>query len=118
MSKYALKIKTEETGTKVISILRKFDPSLSIAEIRKRMQEDDFVVKYDLLHWDVTEEMAGIDRITKFEGLIQSLEDCGATIEIYNGEEPVSKDFFQNSMQMLREISDEVDEDMDREAEL
>ena len=34
------------------------------------------------------------------------------------GEEPVSKDFFQNSMQMLREISDEVDEDMDREAEL
>ena len=47
MSKYALKIKTEETGTKVISILRKFDPSLSIAEIRKRMQEDDFVVKYD-----------------------------------------------------------------------
>ena len=41
MSKYALKIKTEETGTKVISILRKFDPSLSIAEIRKRMQEDE-----------------------------------------------------------------------------
>ena len=118
MSKYALKIKTEETGTKVISILRKFDPSLSIAEIRKRMQEDDFVVKYDLLHWDVTEEMAGIDRITKMEGLIQSLEERGATIEIYNGEEPVSKDFFQNSMQMLREISDEVDEDMDREAEL
>ena len=40
-------LKTEGTGTKVISILRKFDPSLSIGEIRKRMQEDDFVVKYD-----------------------------------------------------------------------
>ena len=111
MSKYALKIKTEGSGTKVISILRKFDPSLSIAEIRKRMQDD-------LLHWDVTEEMAGIDRITKFEGLIQSLEDCGAKIQIYSGEEPVSKAFFENSMQMLREIADEVDEDMDREAEL
>ena len=86
MSKYALKIKTEGSGTKVISILRKFDPSLSIAEIRKRMQEDDFVVKYD--------------------------------IQIYSGEEPVSKAFFENSMQMLREIADEVDEDMDREAEL
>jgi len=47
MSIYALRIKTEGTGTKVISILRKFDPSLSIGEIRKRMQEDDFVVKYD-----------------------------------------------------------------------
>ena len=88
MSKYALKIKTEGSGTN------------------------------DLLHWDVTEEMAGIDRITKFEGLIQSLEDCGAKIQIYSGEEPVSKAFFENSMQMLREIADEVDEDMDREAEL
>ena len=29
----------------------------------------------------------------------------------------ISKEFFENSMQMLREIADEVEEDMDREAE-
>ena len=116
MSVYALKIKVEGNGSKAISILRRFDPSLSIGEIRKRMQSDDFVVKYDLLHWDVTEEMAGIDRISKFESLIQSLEECGAQIEIYNGSELISREFFKNSMQMLREIADEVDEDMDREA--
>ena len=118
MSVYALKIKVEGNCSKVISILRKFDPSLSIGEIRKRMQSDDFVVKYDLLHWDITEEMAAIDRISKFEKLIQSLEECGAQIEIYNGSELISRELFKNSMQMLREISDEVDEDMDREAEL
>ena len=116
MSVYALKIKVEGNGSKAISILRRFDPSLSIGEIRKRMQSDDFVVKYDLLHWDVTEEMAGIDRISKFESLIQLLEECGAQIEIYNGSELISRDFFKNSMQMLREIADEVGEDMDREA--
>ena len=116
MSVYALKIKVEGNGSKAISILRRFDPSLSIGEIRKRMQSDDFVVKYDLLHWDVTEEMAGIDRISKFESLIQSLEECGAQIEIYNGSELISREFFKNSMQMLREIADEVCEDMDREA--
>ena len=116
MSVYALKIKVKGNGSKAISILRRFDPSLSIGEIRKRMQSDDFVVKYDLLHWDVTEEMAGIDRISKFESLIQSLEECGAQIEIYNGSELISRDFFKNSMQMLREIADEVGEDMDREA--
>ena len=116
MSVYALKIKAEGNGSKAISILRRFDPSLSIGEIRKRMQSDDFVVKYDLLHWDVTEEMAGIDRISKFESLIQSLEECGAQIEIYNGSELISREFFKNSMQMLREIADEVGEDMDREA--
>ena len=41
-----------------------------------------------------------------------------AKIEIYNGAEPISIALFENSMQMLREIADEVDEDMDREAEL
>ena len=116
MSIYALKIKVDGNGSKVISILRKFDPSLSIGEIRKRMQSDDFVVKYDLLHWDITEEMAGIDRISKFEKLIQSLEECGASVEIYKGNELVSKEFFGNNMQMLREIADEVEEDMDCEA--
>ena len=116
MSVYAIKIRIEGNGSKVIPILRRFEPSLSIGEIRKRMQSDDFVVKYDLLHWDVTEEMAGIDRISKFESLIQSLEECGAQIEIYNGSELISRDFFKNSMQMLREIADEVGEDMDREA--
>ena len=117
MSVYAIKIRIEGNGSKVIPILRRFEPSLSIGEIRKRMQSDDFVVKYDLLHWDITEEMAGIDRISKFESLIQSLEEYGAQIEIYNGDELISKEFFENSMQMLREIADEVDEDMDREAE-
>ena len=116
MSVYALKIKVDGNVSKAISILRKFDQSLSIGEIRKRMQCNDFVVEYDLLHWDITEEMAGIDRISKFEKLIQSLEECGARVEIYKGNELVSKEFFGNSMQMLREIVDEVEEDMDCEA--
>ena len=116
MSLYALKIRTEGNSSKVISILRRFDQSLSIGEIRKQMQANDFVVKYDLLHWDITEEMAGIDRISKFKSLIQSLEECGAQVEIYGGDELISREFFENSMQTLREISDEVDEDMDREA--
>ena len=116
MSVFAIKIRIEGNGSKVIPILRRFEPSLSIGEIRKRMQSDDFVVKYDLHHWDITEEMAGIDRISKFESLIQSLEEYGAQIEIYNGDELISKEFFEKSMQMLREIADEVDEDMDREA--
>ena len=61
--------------------------------------------------------MAGIDRISKFESLIHSLEECGAKIEIYRGDELISKEFFGNSMQMLRESADEVEEDMEREAE-
>ena len=36
---------------------------------------------------------------------------------IYNGAEPISIALFENSMQMLREIAAEVDEDMDLESE-
>lgn len=40
-----------------------------------------------------------------------------AKIEIYNGAEPIRITLFENSMQMLREIAAEVDEDMDLESE-
>ena len=40
MSSYKLKIQAETAGTKVISILRKFDPSLSIGEIACEVEED------------------------------------------------------------------------------
>ena len=40
MSSYKLKIQAETAGTKVISILRKFDSSLSIGEIACEVEED------------------------------------------------------------------------------
>ena len=72
---------------------------------------------HDLLHWDITEEMDGVDRISEFEGLIRSLEECGAIVEIYEENEMISRTFFENRMVMLREIGQEVNEEMDREAE-
>ena len=118
MSVYKLKIKTEENSSRVISLLRKFDSAISIGEIRKRIAEDDYIVKYDLLHWDLSEEMAGIDRISKFSNLIRSLEDCGVRVSIYEEDELIDETFFKNRMKMLREIEQEANEDMNREAEL
>ena len=117
MSSYKLKIQAETAGAKVISILRRFDPSLSIGEIRRRIHENDYAVEYDLLRWEVTEELAGVDRISRFEDLIRALEECGAGVAIYNGDRLEDKEMFGNSMQMLREIRCEVEEDMEREAE-
>jgi len=117
MSSYKLKIQAETAGTKVISILRKFDPSLSIGEIRRRIEENDYAVEYDLLRWEVTEGLAGVDRSCRGEGLIRALEECGAGVAIYNGDRLEDKEMFGNSMQMLREIRCEVEEDMAREAE-
>lgn len=115
MSIYRLRIKNIDNINKIIPILRRFDPSLSIADIRKRIEEGDYVVEYDLLHWEITEEIAGVDRISKLRSLVQTIEDCGADVEIYEDDELIDKTFFNNRMEMLREISCEVELDMDRE---
>ena len=75
------------------------------------------MVEYDLFRWEVTEELAEVDRISRFEDLIRALEECGAGVAIYNGDRLEDKEMFGNSMQMLREIRCEVEEDMEREAE-
>ena len=126
MSVYKLKIKTVDKISKVIPILRRFDNSLSIADIKKRIAENDYVVEYDLLHWEITEEMAGIDRISTFKTLIQAIEGCGASVSIYDEDELINRydedelinrAYFENSMRRLEEIKREVEEDIDREAE-
>ncbi|MBR2805167.1 MAG: hypothetical protein IKE18_00130 [Oscillospiraceae bacterium] len=116
-TEYALKIREAENMSKVIKTLRAFDPSLSIGEIRKRISENDFVVKYDLFHWDITEEMEGIDRISRLKNLIRTLEECGTKVDIYDEDELISRTLFNNSMVMLREIEQETQEAVDREAE-
>ena len=117
MNIYKLKIENKENSSRVISILRKFNPAIPIREIRRRIKENEYVVEYDLNHWDITEEMAGTDRISRFTSLINSLEESGASIRIYDEDELIDEEIFKNRMEMLREIEQEVNEDMDREAE-
>ena len=117
MSVYKLKIKAMDKISKVIPIIRRFDNSLSIADIRKRITENEYVVEYDLIHYEITEEMAGIDRISTFRTLIQAIEETGASVSIYDEDELIDKTFFENSMRRLEEIKREVEEDMYREAE-
>ena len=117
MRVYKIKIKTVDKISKVIPILRRFDNSLSIADIRRRITENEYVVEYDLLHYEITEDMAGIDRISTFKTLIQDLEDAGASVSIYDEDKLIDRTIFENSMSRLKEIKCEVEEDMDREAE-
>ena len=117
MSVFRLKIKMTGKIIKVIPALRRFDSSLSIADIKKRIAENDYVVEYDLLHWEITEEMAGTDRIAVFQDLIRSLEDCGAVVSIYEEDKLIERTYFENRMQRLKEIKAETEEDADREAE-
>ncbi len=113
---YKLKIDNQGNTTKAISIIRKFDSSLSIGEIKRRITDNDYVVQYDLTHWDITEEMEGIDRIASFDNLISMLKSVGAEVSVYDEDELLTPELFHNKMVTLREIRDEVERDMDRES--
>ena len=113
---YKLKIDDQGNMAKVISIIRKFDSSLSMGEIKKRITENDYVVQYDLTHWDITEDMEGIDRIASFENLVSMLQNVGAEVSVYNEDKLLMPELFHNKMVTLREIRDEVEKDMDRES--
>ncbi len=113
---YKLKIDDQGNMAKVISIIRKFDFSLSMGEIKKRITENDYVVQYDLTHWDITEDMEGIDRIASFENLVSMLQNVGAAVSVYNEDELLIPELFHNKMVTLRGIRDEVEKDMDRES--
>ena len=115
MAVFELKIREVENIGKVIKVLRAFDPTLSIGDIRKRIDEYDFLVEYDLLHWEATEDLDGIDRISRFKSLIRALEDSGAMVDIFENKRFIGKMLFDNRVQMLREIAQEVAEDIERE---
>lgn len=116
MALYKLKIQNKDNLIKVVQAIHKFDPLLSIGDIRRRIMENDFVVEYDLFHTDVMEELAGIDRITEFKNLINTLKNLGAVVTIYNEYGEVEQGaYFENRMNMLREIQQETLEDWDRE---
>ena len=50
-----IKIKKDSCLTKYIKIIRKFDCSLSIGTIKQRIDENDFVMGFDLEYYDVLE---------------------------------------------------------------
>ena len=54
-----LKIEKDRSITKYIKIIRKFDYSLSVGTIQQRINENDFVMGYDLERNDVSGSSEG-----------------------------------------------------------
>lgn len=110
-----LKIQKDKNTVKYISLIRKFDKSLSMVEIKKNIENGDFAVEFDLEYYDVVEDLEGIDRKILFRRLISDLITLGANIDIYHNSSSVSLTFLDNWLSTLQQISDEVESDIDNE---
>ena len=112
-----LKIGKDSSITKYIKIIRKFDNSLSIGTIKQRIDENDFVMGFDLECYNVSEDINGneIDRKKIFRDMLEELCQAGARISIYQDGEMISMEILDNWLKTLDEISQEVERDIYRE---
>ncbi|MCM1327671.1 MAG: hypothetical protein NC243_07540 [Lachnoclostridium sp.] len=112
-----LKIEKDNSVVKYIKIIREFDSSLSVGDIKRRIEENDFVIGFDLEYYDALEEINEIDRKKLFRDMLQKLCQAGAQIYIYQNEELISLEQLDNWLETLDEISQQVEQDIDRESE-
>ena len=113
---FGIKIESDENIPKYISLIRKYDKYLSIADIRSRIFNNDYVVDYDFYSsYDVCDDLNDIDRGELFRQLLDNLMSVGAKLTIYDDDEEISLEFLDNCFQMYKEIEQEVLLDMERE---
>ena len=98
-----IKIKKDSCLTKYIKIIRKFDCSLSIGTIKRRIDENDFVMGFDLEYYDVLEDTNEIDRKKIFRNMLAELCQAGARVSIYQEGEMISMEILDNWLGTLEE---------------
>ena len=93
---------------------------LGIGEIKNRIINNKYVIEFDLMG-DVHEQIRlGTDQYTinlNFVNNLKHLGSLGAKIEIYLNDELITMEKLINKIEFLREIAQEVEEDIDRESE-
>ena len=112
-----LKIEKDNSVASYIKIIRKFDDSLSVGTMKQRIDNGDFVIGFDLEYYDALEDINEIDRKKLFRQMMEELCWAGAKISIYQDDERISIDTLDNRLETLDIISQQVENDIDRETQ-
>lgn len=100
-----------------ISLIRKFDRSLSIKDLKEKIDTGAFAVEFDLEYFDVLEDLNGIDRKTIFRELLGQLLQTGAKLELYHNGEKTSLTLLDNWLHTLQVIAAQTEEHSNNECE-
>lgn len=85
---------------------------MPIGTIKQRIDENDFVMGFDLECYDVSEDIDGneIDRKKIFRDMLKELCRAGARICIYEDGEMISMKSLDNRLAFLEEIRIQVEQ--------
>lgn len=110
-----LKIQNDKNIIKYISLIRKFDNSLSINTVKHKIENSEFAIEFDLEYYNFLDKLNDTDRKVLFRKLILNLINLGASIEIYQNGEQISLEIFDNWLYTLKRIEHNIEIDIDRE---
>lgn len=115
-----IKIVRDTNFIKYIKYIKDINDMLSIGEIKNKILNNEYVIQFDLMG-DVNEQIRlGIDQYTinlNFFNKLKNLESFGVKIEVYLNDKLVTMEKLMSKIEFLGEIEQEVEEDMEREAQ-
>lgn len=104
----AIKIPAESSIAKTASIIRKIEKEMSISDISGRIKNSDYLLSYDL------SSEKGVNNIIY---CYNEFHKIGITPSLYEHDRPASIDFLRNLSKTYKEISDEIDAEIEVEDE-
>ena len=115
-----IKLIKDDNFVKYIKPIKDINAMLSIGEIKNRILNNEYVIEFDLMG-DVHEQIRlGTDQYTinlNFVNNLKDLELLGAKIEVFLNDELITMEKLVDEIEFLKEIEQEVEEDIDREAQ-
>lgn len=115
-----IKLIKDDNFVKYIKPIKDINAMLSIGEIKNRILNNEYVIEFDLMG-DVHEQIRlGTDQYTinlNFVNNLKDLELLGAKIEVFLNDELITMEKLVDKIKFLKEIEQEVEEDIDREAQ-
>ena len=115
-----IKLIKDDNFVKYIKPIKDINVMLSIGEIKNRILNNEYVIEFDLMG-DVHEQIRlGTDQYTinlNFVNNLNDLELLGAKIEVFLNDELITMEKLVDKIKFLKEIEQEVEEDIDREAQ-
>lgn len=106
-----IKIKKDENTISYIKIIREFDKTIPISEIKRSIETNDFVYGFDLdrSDWLYLENMTEYKWHRNFVKFLKKLKKAGADLEIYKNGRLESMQLLENWIHTRKEISEECE---------
>ncbi len=111
MSIVQIKIKKDDKAIAYIKIIREFDSSVPMGEIKKRIEQNDYVHEFDLdaRDWIYLENMTEYQWHQRYLVFLKELEAAGAKLEIYRDGKPETMKSLKDKIRFIKEIYDDCE---------